>query len=36
MVHAVVAQVLLSWCATASGQTPSDVIQRLALAVIVG
>lgn len=31
MVHAIVTQILLGWCATASGQTPSDVIQRLAL-----
>lgn len=26
MVHAVVTQILLDWCATASGQSPSDVI----------
>jgi hypothetical protein len=31
MVHAIVAQILLDWCATATGQTRSDVIQRLAL-----
>jgi hypothetical protein len=31
MVHALVTQVLLDWCATASGQTRSDVLQRLAL-----
>jgi hypothetical protein len=31
MVHAIVTQVLLDWCATATGQTRSDVIQRLAL-----
>jgi len=30
-VHAIVAQILLDWCATATGQTRSDVIQRLAL-----
>ena len=29
--HAIVAQILLDWCATATGQTRSDVIQRLAL-----
>ncbi len=33
MVHAIVAQVLLDWCATATGQTRSDVIQRLALPI---
>jgi len=31
MVHAIVTQILLDWCATATGQTRSDVIQRLAL-----
>ena len=31
MVHAIVTQILLDWCATASGQTRSDVLQRLAL-----
>ncbi len=31
MVHAIVAQNLLDWCATATGQTRSDVIQLLAL-----
>ena len=31
MVHAIAAQTLLDWCATATGQTRSDVIQRLAL-----
>jgi hypothetical protein len=31
MVHAVVTQILLDWCATASGQAPSEVLQRLAL-----
>ena len=31
MVHAIVAQILLDWRATATGQTRSDVIQRLAL-----
>ncbi len=31
MVHAIVSQVLLDWCATASGQTRSDILQRLAL-----
>ena len=29
--HAIVAQILLDWCATATGQTRSNVIQRLAL-----
>jgi len=27
MMHAIVAQILLDWCATATGQTRSDVIQ---------
>ena len=31
MVHAVVTQILLNWCATASGQTPGEILQRLAL-----
>jgi hypothetical protein len=31
MVHGMVTQVLLDWCATASGQTRSEVLQRLAL-----
>lgn len=31
--HAIVTQVLLGWCATASGQTTSQVLQRLALAL---
>jgi len=31
MVHAIVTQILLDWCATATGQTRSDVIQRPAL-----
>jgi hypothetical protein len=31
MVHAIVTQILLDWCATASGQAPSEVLQRLAL-----
>ena len=31
MVHAIVAQILFGWCATATGQTCGDVIQRLAL-----
>jgi hypothetical protein len=31
MVHAVVTQILLDWYATASGQTHSEVLQRLAL-----
>lgn len=31
MVHAMVAQVLLGWCATATGQTRGEIIQRLAL-----
>ena len=31
MVHAVVTQILLNWCATALGQTPSEILQRLAL-----
>jgi hypothetical protein len=31
MMHAIVAQILLDWCATATGQPASDVIQRLAL-----
>jgi hypothetical protein len=30
MVHAIVAQILLDWCATATGQIRSDVTQRLA------
>lgn len=29
--HTIVAQILLDWCATATGQTRSDVIQRRAL-----
>jgi hypothetical protein len=32
-VHALVTQMLLKWCADASGQTPTDVIQRLALTI---
>lgn len=31
MVHAVITQILISWLADASGQTRSEVIQRLAL-----
>jgi hypothetical protein len=31
MVHATVAQILLDWCATATGRTCGEVIQRLAL-----
>ncbi len=31
MVRAIVTQILFDWCATATGQTRSDVIQRLAL-----
>jgi len=31
MVHAIVTQILLDWCATATGQTRSDVLERLAL-----
>jgi hypothetical protein len=31
MVHAAVTQILLDWYATASGQTPGQAIQRLAL-----
>jgi hypothetical protein len=31
MAHAAVTLTLLRWCATASGQTPSDILQRLAL-----
>jgi hypothetical protein len=31
MVHAIVAQILFDWCATATGQICGDVIQRLAL-----
>src|SRR5260370_39131287 len=31
MVHAIVTQVLLDWCATASGQARADILQRLAL-----
>ena len=31
MVHALVTQILLDWCATAAGQSRSDVLQRLAL-----
>jgi len=31
MVHALVTQILLGWCATASGQTRGEVLQRLAL-----
>jgi hypothetical protein len=31
MVHAMITQVLLGWCATAAGQTRSEVIERLAL-----
>jgi hypothetical protein len=31
MGHAIVAQILLDWRATATGHTRSDVIQRLAL-----
>jgi len=30
-VHAIVTQILLDWCATATGQTPGEVLQRLAL-----
>ena len=30
-VHAIVTQILLDWCATASGQTRGEVLQRLAL-----
>jgi hypothetical protein len=30
-VDAIVTQILLDWCVTATGQTRSDVIQRLAL-----
>ena len=31
MVHAMITQVLLGWCATAARQTRSEVIERLAL-----
>jgi hypothetical protein len=31
MVHAVVTQILIGWCATATGQTRGEVLQRLAL-----
>ncbi|MFB4317636.1 hypothetical protein [Actinomadura sp. 21ATH] len=31
MVHAMITQILLGWCATASGETRGDVLQRLAL-----
>lgn len=31
MVHAIVTQILLGWCATATGQAPGEVLQRLAL-----
>jgi len=31
MVHALVTQILLDWCATATGQARSDLLQRLAL-----
>jgi hypothetical protein len=31
MVHALVTQILIGWCATAAGQTRGEVLQRLAL-----
>ena len=31
IVHAIVTQILLNWCAAATGQPPSEVLQRLAL-----
>jgi hypothetical protein len=31
MVHAIITQILLGWCADASGETRADVLQRLAL-----
>jgi hypothetical protein len=31
MVHAIVTQILLDWCADASGETRADILQRLAL-----
>jgi hypothetical protein len=33
MVHAITAQVLIGWCAAATGQTRGEVVQRLALAL---
>jgi hypothetical protein len=32
-VHAIVTQVLIDWCAAATGKTRSEVVQRLALAL---
>jgi hypothetical protein len=31
MVHALVTQILIGWCATATGETRGQVLQRLAL-----
>jgi hypothetical protein len=33
LVHAIATQVLIGWCATATGQTCGEVAQRLALAL---
>jgi hypothetical protein len=31
IVYTIVTQILLNWCAAATGQTPSEVLQRLSL-----
>jgi hypothetical protein len=36
MVHAIITQILLDWCADASGETRADILQRLALRLDAG